>query len=554
LARAPPAFGRETTAASRTPTGVNRRSAHSRDAALTTLVAAVIVGTVLRCAQYFSDRSLWHDEALLALTIVGRTLHESLGQLHFAQAAPSPFMAAEWTVSRIGGYSEQSLRLVAVVAGVGALVLFAAVARRYLEPWPAALATLVFAVAEGLVYYASELKPYSSDVLVATLLLLLVVGVLERTPATSRVVMAGIAGAAAILCSYPAVFVAGSAIVVLLVPSKGEAWRRATARRLPLIVMWALASGVLVADARARTGQVREAFEYDSDVFGGTPAFGEAFRSGDLHLLNQFGSGLVSSLGISQDRPLSHIAKLAALVILIGLLSLASRRPSLAAVVALPFVATLIASKLRLYPVTERTTLFLLPCVVLLAAEGMGWFARRIPGRAGVALSVAIASAVLAVPVYSAGNHLVNPRTKEEMRPVLDALLAESQPGDTLYLQGRAQYAFRYYADCECLDLRLPVLRERFPFDDVNGSSQESPAVAPTTARLIVGRPTIEASVLRRELRGVHGRLWFLYSHVNYDVEETFLQTIVPRLLDGLGTRITVIRRHGAGAYLYELP
>jgi Dolichyl-phosphate-mannose-protein mannosyltransferase len=533
---------------------VNRRSAHSRDAAWAALVAAVILGTLLRCAQYVADRSLWHDEALLALNIVGRTLRESVGRLHFAQAAPSPFMAAEWAVSRVGGYSEQSLRLVALVAGVGALVLFAVVARRYLAPWAAALATVVFAVADALLYYASELKPYSSDVLVTTVLVLLVVGVVEGMPTTRRVVATGIVGAAAMLWSYPSVFVAASAIVVLLVPTREGAWRQDTIRRLPLIVMWALAGVVVVVDARARTATVRDAFEYDSKVFGSSPAHGETIWSADLDLLNRFGSGLVNSLGISQERPLSHIAKIAALVILVGFVSLARRRPGAAAVVTLPFVATLLASKIHLYPITERTTLFLLPCVVLLTAEGTAWFAQRIAGRAGLALSCAIAIAILAAPVYSAGDHLVNPRMKEEMRPVLDALLRESRPGDTLYLQGRAQYAFRYYADCECLDRRLPGVRERFPFDEVSGSSQESPAVVPTTPRLIIGRPATEAWLVRRELRGVHGRLWFLYSHVNYDTEETFLQTTVPRVLDRLGTRIAVVRRHGAAAYLYELP
>ena len=89
-------------------------------------------------------------------------------------------MLAEWLVGRTGGYSEETLQFVPLAAGVAAIVLFAHLAHRYLATWTAVIATAMFVVSDGLIYYASELKPYSSDVLVTIVLLLLGMSVVEE--------------------------------------------------------------------------------------------------------------------------------------------------------------------------------------------------------------------------------------------------------------------------------------------------------------------------------------------------------------------------------------
>jgi hypothetical protein len=238
----------------------------------------------------------------------------------------------------------------------------------------------------------------------------------------------------------------------------------------------------------------------------------------------------------------------------VGLGTLIRRRPMLAAMLGLPFVATLAASRLHLYPVTERTTLFLLPCLAVLTAAGIWWPARRIGGRTGLVLSAALTTAILLFPAYSAATHVVDPRTKEEVRPVLEAVLSSWKPGDTLYLHPSAQYAFRYYADCDCLKAGPAELSALLPFARVSSGSSDGEAIEPATPRLVLGKPTATASELSRELASEHGRVWFLHSHANGPGEATFLDRVVPRVLDDLGTRLAEIRRPGATAYLYRLP
>ena len=60
-----------------------------------------------------------------------------------------------------------ALRLIPFLASCLALVLFASLCRRVLDPRAAALAVGLFAVSDRLLFHACEAKPYAVDVLVA---------------------------------------------------------------------------------------------------------------------------------------------------------------------------------------------------------------------------------------------------------------------------------------------------------------------------------------------------------------------------------------------------
>jgi hypothetical protein len=545
----------ESTGRARTPTRVIASTTRSWDYAGFAVAFAVAIGAALRCLQYLSGRSLWHDEALLALDVVDRPIDALFGRLDFAQAAPWPFVVAEWGLANSIGASEESLRLLPLTAGLASLVVFAVLARRLLPPMAAVTTIVVFAFANSVVYYAAELKPYSSDVLVTCVVLLLATITLDRTPSRRRGIVLGLAGCAAIVVSYPSLFVACPAILVLLVaaPSRGD-WRRTIDGRAPVIMLWSVGVLALVVDAHRRTGDVREEFEEGAGVFETLPNGEGASDAIDLGFVDRFGSDLLQALGLAQDRPLSHLAKVVALAMVVGLVSLARRRPAIATMVALPFAATLLASRLHLYPITERTTLFLVPCVALLLGEGVWWPARHWRGRGGLALAAAATAAAVAFPAYSAAYHVVHPRKKEELRPVLEAIGDAWQPGDTVYLHPGAQYAFRYYAECGCLERAGAELMARLPFEGREGPASRSTALEPTTAALVLGTATTEPLILRKSLLARHGRWWFVYSHANSPGEGEFLERVVPDVLGDLGTQVATVRRRGAGAYLYVLP
>ena len=96
--------------------------------------ALVAVGWVLRLVRYAHDRSLWGDEARLALNLRDRSFTGLVHPLAYIQAAPTGFLLAEKVVVRALGDSEYSLRLLPLAAGLASLAVFAALARMRWQP------------------------------------------------------------------------------------------------------------------------------------------------------------------------------------------------------------------------------------------------------------------------------------------------------------------------------------------------------------------------------------------------------------------------------------
>ena len=63
----------------------------------------ILFGTLLRLTQYLSNRSLWLDEAFLALNIVNRSFLQLLKPLDNNQGAPIGFLMLEKFLPELGG-------------------------------------------------------------------------------------------------------------------------------------------------------------------------------------------------------------------------------------------------------------------------------------------------------------------------------------------------------------------------------------------------------------------------------------------------------------------
>jgi len=82
------------------------------------LGAVLSLGALLRLLEYLGNRSLWLDEAMLALGIGRRGYLGLFAPLDYDQVAAPLFLWAVKTVSLIGGMGELALRFVPLVAGV----------------------------------------------------------------------------------------------------------------------------------------------------------------------------------------------------------------------------------------------------------------------------------------------------------------------------------------------------------------------------------------------------------------------------------------------------
>jgi hypothetical protein len=179
-------------------------------------LALLILGVACRLLVYFLSFPIWRDEAALALNFVRRDFGGLLNELENFQVAPLLFLWIEKAIYQLAGGSVQLLRLLPLLAGVAALVLFWRLARLCLAPLPAALAVGFLAVADMPIHLTSMIKPYSLDLFAATLLLLLAVRYLRVPERSSCLAALALVIPFLVTLSYPAIFVAGSVSLVLL--------------------------------------------------------------------------------------------------------------------------------------------------------------------------------------------------------------------------------------------------------------------------------------------------------------------------------------------------
>jgi hypothetical protein len=372
------------------------------------------LGAAVRGAQFLSDRGLWMDETSLAENLRGRSPLELLGPLSNTQLAPPLFLLAEWAARRTLGFHNWSLRLIPLVCGVASLFLFDRLARHYLKPTAALIALALFAVSDDLIYYASELKPYSCDVTVA-LACSLLGAAMDAGPLTLlRVALFGALGAAAVWSSFPALFVlAGVGLTHLAASLHARDWPRAAAVTLTGLI-WLLGFASLYAVSRVQLGESGAMWAFWASVFPPRPS---GVAGTFAWALRRFVYLFVNPLNFSNPLDPRLFAAPALLLFLFGSVTLARRDSRAFAMIALPGLFALLASALRMYPFHGRLALFAVPYLLLLIAEGAGWLRER---GARDFLWAAILGVLFALPTLDACYCLLVPRDHDSFNPYGD--------------------------------------------------------------------------------------------------------------------------------------
>jgi 4-amino-4-deoxy-L-arabinose transferase-like glycosyltransferase len=123
----------------------------------------IALGGLLRLVAFLYNRSLFLDEAYLASSVIQRNYFGLLQPLDFSQGAPVGFLWMAKTCVYLFGPAEYSLRLVSLLAGLAAIVLFYFTLKDvFADPRPY-IGTAFFATIPLLIYYSIEFKPYMLD-------------------------------------------------------------------------------------------------------------------------------------------------------------------------------------------------------------------------------------------------------------------------------------------------------------------------------------------------------------------------------------------------------
>ena len=499
-------------------------------------VTLIIVGVIFRLRQYLSGKSLWADEAMLALNIVNRNFAELFKPLEYDQGAPLGFLLVEKFFNALFGRHELVLRFFPLLAGLASLWLFylllmslrggdsrrsnllanSEIASGYRprnEGIGFFLALALFAVNPQLVDYASEAKQYIVDVAVALVLLLLAIPIFQNQFNRKNFILLAIAGILALWFSHPALFALagiGVALVIQFLQTREFKKLRTT---FGIGLLWLANLALLYFINLRNLSQNDYLADYWSAGFLPLPPWS------DLNWLNEL---------ITYQFDVQFLPLLVLILILIGWFALLRERKSLVLAFAFTAFFAFTTSALHLYPVNGRLSLFLIPLGILLLGRSIDFLRQTFSSNKFVSMSIAIVLSgyLLINPLITSFQNFISPRYYEHIRPTMQVLADSWTDGDALFVTAWAEPAFRYYAPF-------------YGLEDVKYVSSK-----------IEDYPDGEKLKLRISPLVGKKRVWVLFSHV-YEQGGFNERDYLVAYLNEIGEKRREILKSGTSVYLF---
>ena len=418
----------------------------SRTVALAVATIAV-VAAFTRVRAFAGRRSLWFDEAAVAMNIVQRSFSDLLLPLDHEQTAAPLFLWGERIAYLVGGNNEWALRALPLIAGL--LLPFAmwSVAKRLLPPIEALIAVAFISLSPFLIYYANEVKPYGIDALVTALLFAAALRVQERPEERRRWIALALGGALAIGFSIPAPLVLAGVGVYLLAQRAVRTAPNAIANGAITLAAWGVAA--LLAFLVYRPVMSHQSFigSFMQHYWGSTFLTTEPPGLKERALTAVAAATRTTFLdGVMWPQQTNLI-----LVIAIAGLARITRTRGVAAaaplVIPLGLLVTLAA--LRMYPLGDRVILFAAPITALLLVAGFTWPAQLFRGQWQSRAITLAGALVLAIPVSRAFSSGRLPPFRAETRALIQELNRArhtAKPAPVVWLSAGSVMAWRYYA------------------------------------------------------------------------------------------------------------
>lgn len=474
------------------------------------------LGVALRLREYLANRSLWLDESFVALNVIDRDLAGLARPLDYELTAPLGFLWAERLAVNVFGTSEYALRALPLLAGVLALFVFWRLAPRMLDAAGTIVAVALFAISNPLIRYAAEAKQYSVDAAITVILWWAFTAAKARLDEDDPGAWALVAvlGSAAIWMSHPAIFVVGGlSICWSWLSLRRAAWKSLMLRAVVSCVWVANFLVIYIVSLRFASQTLRA-----------------SWRGAEAPLVPLSVQDLTKYIDVASllsQLPLGHrVFQLVMFAAAVGAVALwrRNRRQWWWLVTTLALVW--LASGLGQYPLTERLWLFFVPAMIMLVAAGVDEVWRRTRHTFPL-LAPILVGLLLAYPLLAAAHTAVRPRGHEEIRPLLQHLLAQYRAGDLLYLYRSAEFAASYYAKRGLV----------FPGEVVIGMSSDERYQGEADVEMLRGRD----------------RVWVLFSHVRERSDGLDDEKLLLHLLDSAGVRLRTVQQTGASLYLYDL-
>lgn len=413
------------------------------------ILAAVAFGVLLRLVHFGFGRMLWLDEATIAINFLVRDGVDYFEALEFRQIAPPIWMMVSDGLWSFTGNLEYGGRLLSLLAGLTAFILFWRLARERFSSPIVLIAVAVFAFSYMPVYYSAEIKPYIFDLLFCVIVLVQGLRLFEKDDwRLSDSLWLGVTLILTSCFAMAAPMIIGGFGGIL-------GLKALTERRWHAVIILA-ASGAIAALIYAIPAL--SAFQVQIDQSGlDQGGMGNYFQ-------RHFAPFPPTSLGdlawyveIVQDTLTPMVGRESnyAYVILALFGSVIVARQSMwkFAFIIAPIVVGLVLSAAHVYPIMARLALYIFPIALLLAAFALEKLISELPKRVNWIVVAAIALMSIGSVTWYRYYNLFNPTADpKDMSQELQTIADEITPDEILVVTSWSLPAFLLYRHAYGLD------------------------------------------------------------------------------------------------------
>lgn len=305
-----------------------------------------ILAFLLKIKTYLLARLLWHDEYALAVSILTRNIFGFFQPLEYDQKAPAGFMMLNKAVSYFG-INVLCLKIVPFISGLFSVIIFYFLSKEVLKNKVSiVIANFLFAINYQLIYWAQKFKQYSLDVLLFMASILFFSKLDLDKISYKKCLLFSFISLLLILTSFPCVFAVGGFILYCIL-NKIKV-KKILTYGLPLAI-----SSFLYYFKVLRNVQTKEVSNFLSYW--------------DMGFL-KFNIGsfiLVFKENFQFFFTPNNFVLIGLILFIFGLILLLKTRTKIVNIILLGFLGIIAVSILKIYPIWQRTALYLLPLLIL---------------------------------------------------------------------------------------------------------------------------------------------------------------------------------------------
>ena len=398
----------------------------------------ILLGLIIAAIQFYLNRSIWIDEAVIALNINHRSPLGLLKPLDYNGVAPVLFLEMEHFFAKLFPNIEYGLRIFPFMCYLGALYFFFKLVKEILEDKLLIIFALsLFLFNPTFVYYSSEIKQYIGDVMVTCALLYFFFK--KYNNSQNKYLILAIAGLIAVFLSNVAPIILFTIGIYLLYDNLLD--KKNLIATLSLFFFW----GVVMLTYFILFIYNHPTKDKMVDYWLHTYSFMPVSLSAGTFVLRKFYDiffflfyfGKIIGCGLV----ILFITGIICLII--------TKRFKIAALIFIPFATHLVLSAFKLYPFETRLYLYLTPILIIICAFGVDFFYKIIAHRFRVnkafllVISFFIPIALLRIIVI----HPLPIIQHEDFRTSIDFINKKSKKRDNIYVAVSGELPFTYYKE-----------------------------------------------------------------------------------------------------------